>query len=153
VSPEPDDVPAKPGRFFVQPNTLLRWHRELVKRKWTYPKVSGRPKIPGGTEQIAVRLARENLTRGYRRIHGELSVMGIDLAASSVWVPNMSSVPLSWDFPCDLRDSENGPWPSRSSISPSSGRSSWSADEVATAICTHELGGQIHEYRLVARRG
>ena len=76
---------AKRGRFFVQPDTLLHWHRELVKMKWTYPKASGRPKIPPGTVQLVVRLSRENPTWGYRRIQGELSVMGIDLAASSVW--------------------------------------------------------------------
>src|ERR1035438_431410 len=76
---------AKLHRFFVQPDTLLRWHRELVRRKWTYPKPSGRPRIPVGTVQVVIRLARENPTWGYRRIHGELSVLGIDLAAASVW--------------------------------------------------------------------
>ncbi len=71
-------------RFFVQPDTLLRWHRELVPRKWTYPKplVSGHP---AGTVHVVIRLARENPTWGYRRIHWELSVLGIDLAPSSVW--------------------------------------------------------------------
>jgi putative transposase len=76
---------AKLGRFFVQPDTLIRWHRELVRRNWTYPKTTGRPKIPPGTVRLVVRLAKENPTWGYRRIHGELSVMGIDVAASSIW--------------------------------------------------------------------
>jgi putative transposase len=65
---------AKLHRFFVQPDTLLHRHRELVRRKWTYPKPSGRPKIPMGTVQLVVRLARENPTWGYRRIHGASSV-------------------------------------------------------------------------------
>jgi transposase InsO family protein len=72
-------------RFFVQPDTLLRWHPDLVRRRWTYPKPSGRPRIPGGTVQLVVRLARENPTWGYRRIHGELTVMGIGLSPASVW--------------------------------------------------------------------
>ena len=76
---------ARLGHFFVQPDTLLRWHRELVKKKWTYPRMPGRPKIPAGTVKLVVRLAKENPTWGYRRIHGELSVMGIGLSASSVW--------------------------------------------------------------------
>ncbi|MGP0109133.1 MAG: integrase core domain-containing protein [Acidimicrobiales bacterium] len=76
---------AKLHRFFVEPDTLLRWHRELVRRKWTYPKPSGRPRIPVGTVQVVIRLAREDPTWGYRRIHGELSILGIDLAPASVW--------------------------------------------------------------------
>jgi len=76
---------ARLARFFVQPDTMLHWHRELVRRKWTYPKASGRPKIPAGSVEVVVRLAKENPTWGYRRIHGELSVLGIGLAPSSVW--------------------------------------------------------------------
>ena len=72
-------------RFFVQPETLLRWHRELVRRKWTYAHRPGRPSIPAGTVSIILRLARENPTCGYRRIQGELARMGVALAPSSVW--------------------------------------------------------------------
>jgi putative transposase len=73
------------GRFFVQPETLLRWHRDLVRRKWTQPHRPGRPSIPAGTVAIICRLAHENPTWGYRRIHGELARMGVVLAPSSVW--------------------------------------------------------------------
>ena len=77
---------ARRGRFFVQPETLLRWHRELVRRKWTYShRRPGRPAIPAGTVSLVLRLARENPTWGYRRIHGELATMGVRLASSSVW--------------------------------------------------------------------
>jgi len=72
-------------RFFVQPETLLRWHRDLIRRKWTFAHRPGRPSILSGTVAIIVRLARENPTWGYRRIHGELATMGIVVAPSSVW--------------------------------------------------------------------
>jgi putative transposase len=73
------------GRCFVQPETLLRWHRDLVRRKWMYAHRPGRPSIPAGTVAIILRLARENPTWGYRRIQGELDRMGAVLAPSSVW--------------------------------------------------------------------
>jgi len=76
---------ARRWRFFVQPETLLRWHRDLVRRRWTYPHRSGRPSVPAGAVQIVLRMARDNPTWGYRRIHGELATMGIRLAPSSVW--------------------------------------------------------------------
>jgi putative transposase len=73
-------------RFFVQPETLLRWHRDLVRRKWTYAhRRPGRPALPKGTVSLVVRLAQENTTWGYRRIHGELAATGVRLAPSSVW--------------------------------------------------------------------
>jgi hypothetical protein len=74
------------GRFFVQPETLLRWHRNLVRRRWTYPRGRlGRPALPAGTVQLVLLLARENPTRGYCRIHGELVTTGVLLAPSNVW--------------------------------------------------------------------
>lgn len=74
------------GYFFVQPETLLRWHRDLVARRWTYPHGRpGRPAIGKGTVALVLRLASENPQWGYRRIQGELATMGIVIAPSSVW--------------------------------------------------------------------
>jgi putative transposase len=77
---------ARRGRFFVRPETLLRWHRELVRRRWRYShRRAGRPVLPAGTVSLVLRLASENPTWGYRRVHGELARMGVKLAPSSVW--------------------------------------------------------------------
>jgi len=74
------------GHFFVQPATLLGWYRDLVAKRWTYsPGRPGRPAIAKGTTALVLRLAKENPTWGYRRIHGELTTMGVTIAASSVW--------------------------------------------------------------------
>ena len=51
---------ARRGRFFVEPETLLRWHSDLVRRRWTYAsRPSGRPSMPTGTVKLALRLAKE----------------------------------------------------------------------------------------------
>ena len=86
------------GRFLVQPETLLRWHRDLVRRKSFYAHRPGRPSIPASTVAIILRLAQENPTWGYRRIQGELARMGVPLAPSSVWAilqrHNVDSSPM-----------------------------------------------------------
>jgi putative transposase len=71
--------------FLVKPDTILRWHRRLVANRWTYTHRPGRRSTAVETRRIIIRLARENPTWGYRRIHGELARLGIAIAASTVW--------------------------------------------------------------------
>jgi putative transposase len=78
------------GRFrlLVRPETVLRWHRDILARRHasrSRPRRPGRPRTVRSIRLLVVRLARENPCWGYRRIHGELLVLGIKIAASTVW--------------------------------------------------------------------
>ena len=72
-------------RLFT-PRTVIRWHQELVKRKWTYKKVNkgGRPRISQFLESLIVRLAQENSRWGYGKIAGELIKLGMRLSESTI---------------------------------------------------------------------
>ena len=80
--------PGRPTRtgWLVTPDTLLRWHRRRIVGHWTQPQ---RPPVRPSTSaelcRLTLRLAAENPTWGYRRIHGELAGLGHRLAASTVW--------------------------------------------------------------------
>jgi putative transposase len=72
--------------LFVTPRTLLRWHAELVKRRWTYPKHGpGRPPTRPTVRDLILRLAAENPTWGYRRIAGEIAGLGRKVSPATVW--------------------------------------------------------------------
>jgi putative transposase len=71
----------------ITPATVLRWHRDLVARRWTQPRrrrIGGRS-TASELRRLVLRLAGENPTWGYRRIHGELAGLGYQLAPSTVW--------------------------------------------------------------------
>src|ERR1700683_4472724 len=75
-------------RLLVTPDTIVRWHRDIVRRRWA-PRAAcgrtGRPPTRRNIQALVRRLARENPEWGYRRIHGELAGLGVKVAASTVW--------------------------------------------------------------------
>ena len=74
-------------RLLVTPDTVLRWHRDIVRRRWAARSARGRTGRPATRRNIKalIRLARENPNWGYGRIHGELAGLGVKVAASTVW--------------------------------------------------------------------
>jgi transposase InsO family protein len=83
-----------PGRvlerlhLLVKPDTVLKWHRDLIARRHarrSRPHRPGRPRTVHSIRLLVLRLARENSTWGYRRLHGELLVLGVKVAPSTVW--------------------------------------------------------------------
>jgi transposase InsO family protein len=75
-------------RLLVRPETILRWHRDLLARRHaaaSRPRRPGRPRTMRSIRALVLRLAEENSTWGYRRVHGELLTLGIKVAASTVW--------------------------------------------------------------------
>jgi putative transposase len=74
-------------RLLVTPDTVVRWHRDIVRRCWAALSMrgkTGRPATRRNIRSLVRRLARENPEWGYRRIHGELADLGVKIAASTV---------------------------------------------------------------------
>jgi putative transposase len=76
-----------PEIFPVTPATILRWHRNLIGRKWdcTGRRKPGRPLTGTSVKAMVIQMARENPAWGHRRIQGELARLGHAIAASTVW--------------------------------------------------------------------
>jgi putative transposase len=75
-------------RLIVTPDTVLRWHRDIVQRRWVQKskhRQPGRPRTRRNIRGRVLRLAKENPSWGYRRIHSELAGLGVKVAPSTVW--------------------------------------------------------------------
>ena len=72
------------GHRLVTPETLLRWHRRLIAKKWTYPNKPGRPPLAPEAEALIERLALENPAWGHVRIQGELQKLGVKVSRGAI---------------------------------------------------------------------
>ena len=87
-------------RLIVSPRTLLRWHADLVRRKWAYRRhIPGRPRTTKTIRALVLEMARDNPDWGYRRINGELTALSYKVAPLTVWQI--------------LKDAGTGPAPTR----------------------------------------
>ena len=90
--------------MIVTPDTILRWHRQLIARKWTYAKGrSRRSRVLAEIRRLVVRMAEENPTWGYTRIRGALKNLGHRVGRSTITrilkvkgIPPVPQRPTSW---------------------------------------------------------
>jgi transposase InsO family protein len=97
----------------VTPDTILRWHRELIARKWTYVRRRpGRPGVLAEIRRLVVRMATENPTWGYTRIQGALKSVGHRVARSTIAnIFKAEGIPPSGERPTTWRTFLRAHWP------------------------------------------
>ena len=97
----------------VTPDTILRWHRELVARKWTYAAVRVRPRgVQARIRALVIRMATENPTWGYTRIQGALKNLGHQVGRSTIArILKAAGIPPSRERPMTWRTFMRAHWP------------------------------------------